>query len=136
MRQFANINVANNFSVDPAYDYFNGIWNFENVRFVNYYNKDLEAPDEKAHIISFNVDAKNGMYVTLSGCKFYCNAYRGLDVWYEGGASGNNVLEIVAPSLANSNALYNSGGASLATWGNVSYINYPHDIIDPILVQI
>ena len=137
MRQFANINVANNFSVDPAYDYFNGIWNFENVRFVNYYNKDLEAPDEKAHIISFNVDVKNGMYVTLSGCKFYCNVYQGLFIWYEGGGvSGSNKLEIVGTSLANSSTLHSSGGSSLTILGNSAFIETPHDIIDPTLVQI
>jgi hypothetical protein len=85
---------------------------------------------------SSTLDDKNGMYVTLSNCKFYSNVYRSLDIWYDGGILGNNVLEIVGTSIANSDSLYGSDGSTLTILGNSAFIEYPYEIVDPILIQI
>ena len=135
--QFANINTVDNFNEYPEVDYFNGIWNFENVRFVNYYDPEI-VPTEKAHIISNNLNERNSMYVTLSNCKFYSNDYDTLYIWYETGTNSvrKNILEIVGTSLGNSKALYGSGGATLTILGNSAFIQTPFEIIDPTLIGI
>ena len=132
--QYANIRTFGNFVSAPVTEYFNGIWNFENVRFVNYHLQ--EGPDEKGHILSDNLDAIKAMYITLSNCKFYCNQYRSLFIWYDAGSLNENILEIVGTSLANSDALYSSAGSVLTIRGNSAFIETPHNIIDPTFVQI
>jgi hypothetical protein len=131
--QFANINTLENFGEYPEVDYFNGIWNFENVRFVN----QVENADQKAHILSNNLNEINAMYVTLSNCKFYSNGYETLYIWYEVGENSNNVLEIVGTSIGNSKKpFYQSNGAGLTILGNPDFIQTPFDIIDPTLIGI
>jgi hypothetical protein len=134
-RQFANINTLENFDEYPEVDYFNGIWNFENVRFVNYNGQGRDA-DQKAHILSNNLDEKDAMYVTLSNCKFYCNEIDTLFIWFEVGSIENNKLEIVGTSIGNSRNLYDSNGAGLTILGLSAFIQNPFEIIDPTLIGI
>jgi hypothetical protein len=133
-KQAANIRTEGNLSTYPGFDYFNGIWNFENVRFASYFSE--ENPSEKAHILSDNLGERKGMYVTINNCKFYGSILRELVIWHDAGILNDNVLEVLGTSIANSDLLYDSGGSTLSILGNSAFIEIRHDIIDPILVQI
>ncbi len=132
-QQYANINLLENVGTESE-DYYNGIWNFENVRFVNYSNK--QAPPEKAHILSRAGFSETCMYVTLSNCKFYSNNTDTLNIWYDDGSNGNNILEIVGTSIGNSNTLYNSSGSSLSILGDATFIQTPFGILDPAIIGL
>lgn len=88
----------------PGFGYFNGIWNLENVRFVNRY--DGKNPSEKAHILSDNLDEGKGMYVTINSCKFYSSVLRGINIWHDIASVNDNVLEVVGTSIANSDIIF------------------------------
>ena len=132
--QYANINILDNFETPPLVDYFNGIWNFENVKFINYSTG--TASDEKAHISSDNRGVgTRGMYVTINNCCFYSNSHRKLDIWYEK-STGRNKLEILGTSIANSEEIYFTNTTPLEIYGTSSYIQVDQDIIDPTLLGI
>jgi hypothetical protein len=132
-KQYANINTGDNFAeYSGGADYFNGIWNFENVRFVCYcLDKGGTITSQDGHILSNNLQKENsGMYVILSNCKFYCPRIDLLFIWFEksGLGGGINTLEILGTSLANSSGITNIGG--IVYLGNVSFI-VAAPIIDP-----
>jgi hypothetical protein len=133
-RQYANIRLDSNFGSNPEVINFNGIWNFENVRFISY--GDTEIGTEKGHITSNTLGAEFAMYVTLSNCKFYMNHAGAIDIWYDNGTLGNNRLEIVGTSIANSDSDYNSLGSSVVRLGLAAFIVTGIDIIDPIDIMI
>jgi len=132
-RQWANINTSQNFLDGPGYDYFNAIWNFENVRFVSYClnsESGVTIDSENGHIVSNNLNKSySGMYVILSNCKFYCHRENLLVIWFEKFEGGGiNTIEILGTSLTNSNAITNIGG--IVYLGNNSFI-VQANIIDP-----
>ena len=132
--QYANINILDNFGAPQSVDYFNGIWNFENVKFINYSTG--TASDEKAHIASDNRSAGTaGMHVTINNCHFYSNYHKKLDIWYEK-STGKNVLEILGTSITNSGEIYFTNTTPLQIYGTSSYIQVDQDIIDPTLLGI
>jgi hypothetical protein len=132
-QQYANINLLENVNTESE-DYYNGIWNFENVRFVNYSNK--QAPPEKAHILSRAGYSETCMYVTLSNCKFYSSNPDALNIWYDEGTDRSNTLEIVGTSIGNSNTLYNSAGTGLTILGDATFIQTPFGILDPAIIGL
>ena len=132
--QYANIKVDINFGSDPEIRFFNGIWNFENVRFISY--GDTEIGTERGHILSNTLGAAEAMYVTLSNCKFYMNQSRGVDIWYDIAESGINVIEVVGTSIANSGHDYSSPGSGLHYLGEPTFIVVDQGIIDPIDIMI
>ena len=131
---YANINCTN--SSDSENDWNNGLWNFENARFVCYGDPDIKF--SKSHILSRS-NTKNPMYVTFSNCKFWMND-KLLDAlpvfWFDIGIDNTNMLEIIGTSLGNAYDIYDSAGTSLTYLGTSSFITPGIGIIDPTNIGI
>jgi hypothetical protein len=130
--QWANITTRLNFESGPGIPWFNGIWNFENVRFVSYGN--IGISNQRAHILSITFDSGEAMYVTLSNCKFWMSSFGEIDIWKDDSSGGGNTLEIVGPSLANSNSVYSSPGSVIDYLGVSGFIITNQDIINPSII--
>ena len=138
--QYANIRTSTNFSTDPGDGYFNGFYNFENVRFVCYYESYVGA--EKGHILSDNLGStKGGMYVTMSNCKFWGSIYKMPSIWSEINTATEsiNCLEVLGSSLSNAEEVYYSGGSPTSTlivYGDIHLIVRGADIINPEIINL
>jgi len=112
----------------PGTSYFNGILNFENVRFV-IRDKNAAEPEATGFIYTAtgNSAAVNANYITISNCKFYQDQ-KNYYAWYSGGTAGTtgpNRIETVGVSIVNTEKAnqYNSvGGGALNEVGNINYI--------------
>jgi hypothetical protein len=131
-RQYANISNHQNFAELPGrIENFNGIWNFENVRFVSYCTDKNQINSQEGHILSNNLGFdEGGMYVILSNCKFYCTRKDFLAIWFDVNGGVSN-LEILGTSVANSNSITNIGG--IVYLGAPQFIVTGVNIIDPSL---
>ena len=145
--QWANIRTSGNYSVDPGSTYFNGVYNFENVRFVCYYDKGTSlATSEKGHILSNNLGStKGGMYVILNNCKFWSPLQRELSIWAEEDVvtTSINILEIYGTSISNCEDVYylwppSVGGAGFPTSstltmiGESAFVQTDRNIVNPL----
>jgi hypothetical protein len=98
--QVSNIFSAGNYTSEyPSNNYYNGIMNFENSRFISI------RPDGgglgEGFIRTTSSDSVTAIanYVTLSNCKFY-DTNGVMAMWYNP-AKGDNSLEIVGTSISN-----------------------------------
>lgn len=112
----------------PGSQYFNGILNFENVRFV-ISDKNAEEAEQLGFI--YTATGNNASifanYITISNCKFF-QEQKTYYSWYSGGTAGTtgpNRIETVGVSIVNtgrSNQYYSVGGGPLNEVGDINYI--------------
>jgi hypothetical protein len=127
----------------PESSYFNGILNFENVRFV-ILDKSAEPAEARGfiHTLAGNDINYPANYITISNCKFYQEQKVNF-AWYSGGTAGTtgpNRLETVGVSLVNTDKTqpYESfGGGPLNVVGDINYIiTRESDMLDPSILEI
>jgi hypothetical protein len=116
---------------------FNGYWNFENVRFVLYYDA-TEDLTKACHILSRARGEEPAMYVTLSNCKFYGETFSDIAIWHDTDtlSSGINYLEIVGTSLSNGDPIYSTSGTLIGYLGDTNFILTRRNIADPTIIEL
>ena len=124
-QQAPNVDSAENFSgPSQGYDYYNGIYNFENTRFVSIYPG---SGDTGKGFLSTVSGSETGTiianYATFSSCKFYDDNLS-MAMWYDGG-KGKNKLEIVGTSLSNGPLDVDFGSAPIYI-GDPYFLAYGH----------
>jgi hypothetical protein len=112
----------------PESQYFNGILNFENVRFV-IPDKNAEESEDIGFIYKAtgNNASVNANYITISNCKFF-QEQKNYYAWYSGGTAGTtgpNRIETVGVSIVNTgktDPYYSVGFGPLNEVGDINYI--------------